>query len=134
MGHSGDALTYTFHLREAKWSDGHPVTAQDFLAAFQRVLTPTFAAPQSYMLWPIKNAEAYNKSTVGDFSLVGAKALNSRTLEIRLERPTHYLLTLVAHNAWCPIPKWAIEKAGGFTLKNNRWAEPGSWCATAHSC
>ena len=72
---SADGLVYTFHLRpNARWSNGDPVTADDFAYSFQRILTPSFAALYSYMLWPIKNAEAFNSGRITDFSLVGAKA------------------------------------------------------------
>src|ERR1700690_4254378 len=66
---TADGRVYTFHLRpSARWSNGDPVTAADFVYSFQRILTPSFAAGYSYMLWPIKNAEAFNSGRIKDFS------------------------------------------------------------------
>ncbi|HEX7878053.1 MAG TPA: ABC transporter substrate-binding protein, partial [Candidatus Eisenbacteria bacterium] len=56
---SADGLTYTFHLRRAEWSDGHPVTAQDFLWSWRRVIAPGSTARYAGLLFYVKNAEAY---------------------------------------------------------------------------
>ena len=65
---SGDSTVYTFHLRpNAKWSDGAPVTADDFVFAYRRMLSPKLASEYSYMLYVMKNAEAYNKGKLTDF-------------------------------------------------------------------
>jgi len=54
---SPDGLVYTFHLRaEAKWSNGDPVTAEDFVFSMERILSPDLASEYAYMLWPLKNA------------------------------------------------------------------------------
>jgi oligopeptide transport system substrate-binding protein len=123
---SPDGLVYTFHLRpNAKWSDGTPVTSQDFAYSFQRILTPAFAASYSYMLWPIKNAEAFNAGKITDFSQVGIATPDAATLRLTLERPTTYLLALAAHNTWYPVPKSAIDKNGGMLQHGSRWTRPG---------
>ena len=57
----------------ARWSTGDPVTADDFIYSFHRILSPAFGALYSYMLWPIKNAEAFNEGKITDFSQVGAE-------------------------------------------------------------
>ena len=72
---SPDQTVYTFHLRpQAKWSDGTPVTAEDFIYSYRRMLSPKLGAEYSYMLHAVKNAEAYNRGTISDFGEVGFKA------------------------------------------------------------
>ncbi len=123
---SPDGLTYTFHLRaDARWSNGDPVTAGDFAFSFQRLLAPSFGATYSYMLWPIKNAERFNKGTVKDFSAVGVEAVDDRTLRLRLEHPTPYLPALATHATWLPVPRTTIEKYGKLDDRANPWIRPG---------
>jgi oligopeptide transport system substrate-binding protein len=124
---SPDGLVYTFHLRPAAcWSNGDPLTADDFVFSFQRILTPAFAAEYSYMLWPIKNAQAFNAGKLTDFSQVGVKALDPHTLQVTLEQPTAYLPALAAHQTWLPVPRKAIEQAGGLEKKGTNWTRPGN--------
>ncbi len=123
---SPDGLVYTFHLRpDGRWSNGEPVTAQDFVFSFRRILTPDFAASYSYMLWPIRNAEAYNEGRITDFSKVGVKALDPLTLQITLARPTPYLPSLASHTTWLPVPRTVIEKYGRFDQRDTAWTRPG---------
>lgn len=124
---SPDGLVYTFHLRpNGRWSNGDPVTAGDFVYAFHRILTPTFGAFYSYMLWPIRNARAYNLGRITDFSRVGVKALDPLTLRVTLERPTPYLPALAAHATWMPLRRATIEKFGRFDQRGTRWTRPGN--------
>lgn len=124
---SKDGLVYTFHLRpSARWSNGDPLTAADFVYSFHRILTPTFAATYSYMLWPIKNAQLFNYGKITDFSLVGAKALDAATLEITLEKPVPYLPALVSHTTWLPVHQAVIEKFGRMDQKGTLWTRPGN--------
>jgi len=124
---SADGTVYTFHIRaDAKWSDGTPVTAQDFAYSFQRILTPAFASEYSYMLWPIKNAEAFNAGKLTDFSAVGIATPDAATLRLTLERPTPYLLALAAHSTWYPVSRAAIEKSGKMESRGTAWTRPGS--------
>src|SRR5260221_9433385 len=70
---SGDGMTYTFHLRaDAKWSDGSPLTAQDCVDSWKRILTPTLAADYAYFLYLIRGAEAFHRGKTTDFSTVAA--------------------------------------------------------------
>ena len=122
-----DGLTYVFHLRaNAKWSNGDPVTARDFAFAFQRILTPVFGAAYSFMLWPIKNAEKFNKGELKDFSTVGVEVIDDRTLRLRLERPTPYLPALTSHNTWQPLHRASLEKFGKADDRANPWTRPGN--------
>ena len=124
---SADGLVYTFHLRpDACWSNGDPVTARDFAYSFQRILTPAFAAEYSYMLWPIKNAEAYNAGKLTDFGAVGVTTPDDATLRLTLERPTPYLLAVAAHNTWMPVHRATIEKFGKMDQRNSAWTRPGN--------
>ncbi len=124
---SPDGLVYTFHLRpDGRWSNGAPVTADDFVFSFRRILTPGFAATYSYMLWPVKNAQAYNAGRLADFSQVGVKALDPLTLQITLEKPTPYLPSLASHTTWLPVPRATIEKFGRFDQRGTAWTRPGN--------
>lgn len=119
---SEDKLVYTFKLRaDGKWSNGDPVTAEDFLYAYRRMLSPGLAAEYSYLLHCIKNAKAYNEGTITDFAEVGAKALDPHTLEITLDHPTPYLLAMQIHQAWFPVHKATIEAHGAMDQRGTPW-------------
>lgn len=111
---SEDGKIYTFHLRNAVWNDGHPVTADDFEYSWKKVLDPRFASPSTHLFSPIKNAEL---AACGDVApdAVGIKALDERTLQVELENPTPYFLSLISFCNFFPIPKH-VE------LKNPFWA------------
>ncbi|GAA5345478.1 oligopeptide transport system substrate-binding protein [Planifilum fimeticola] len=109
---SGDKKTYTFTLRDAKWSDGEPVKAQDFEYAWKRALNPKTKSEYAYILYPIKNAEKYNtgKAKASD---VGVRALDDKTLEVKLEEPIPYFLSLTTFSTYLPQRKDIVEKFGG---------------------
>lgn len=98
-----------FHLRDAKWSNGDPVTAQDFEYEWKRMLDPKNAAQYAYQLFYLKNGAAYNsgKAKAED---VGVKALDSKTLEVTLESPTPYFISLTSFFALFPVDKKVAEK------------------------
>jgi oligopeptide transport system substrate-binding protein len=136
---STDGLVYTFHLREeAKWSNGEPVTAQDFVRSYQRMLTPSLAAQYAYIIFNyVAGAKNYYEGKLKDFSKVGIKALDDRTLQITLVNPTPYLLKAMCHYAWFPVPIDTIAKFGGLERKGTNWTRPenfvgnGPFCLTA---
>ena len=99
---SADGLQYTFHLRDAKWSNGDPVTAQDFEYAWKRLLNPDLANYYAFQAYYIVNGEEYNsgKATAAD---VGVKALDDKTLQVSLTAPTPYFLGLTAFTALYPV-------------------------------
>ncbi len=110
---SDDELTYTFTLRDGiTWSDGEPVTAQDFVFAFQRLMDPATAADYAYLQYPIKNAEAINTGEITDFDQLGVRAIDERTLEITLENPTPYFLGALTHYTAYPLPDHVVEEHG----------------------
>lgn len=133
---SEDGLTWTFHLRKnAKWSDGVPVTAQDFVWSYQRNLSPKLGTEYSYMLWVVDGAEAYTRQEdpsfpadkrITDFDKVGIHAKDDHTLVLRLAGPTPYLLSLIVHDSWMPVPRHVIEKFGSIDTRATGWDRPGS--------
>ena len=106
---SPDGLVYTFHLREAAWSDGKPVTAHDFEYAYKRILDPKMAAEYAIMLYYLAGAEAYNTGKIKDPSTVGVRAIDDRTLELRLAAPTPFFLKILAHSTYLPLPRHIVE-------------------------
>jgi oligopeptide transport system substrate-binding protein len=123
---SPDGRVYTFHIRtNAFWSNGDPVTAEHFITAYQRALSPKLANQYAYMLFYVVNAEAYNKGTLTNFNEVGFKAVDQRTLQISLNHPTSYFLSLLNHHSWFPVHVPTIEKYGSVFERGNRWTRPG---------
>ena len=116
---SEDALTWTFHLRDANWSDGVPVTAHDFEFAFQRILNPESLSEYAAVLFPILNAEAVNDGRLPP-SAVGVRAIDDKTLEIKTEFPALYLPALLKHYTSFPVPRHVVAEHG------DDWIKPGN--------
>jgi len=114
---SEDGLAWTFTLREAEWSDGVPVTAQDFVFSMRRILDPATIAQYASLLYGIKNAEAVNKGQLAPEEL-GVSAPDDRTLVIELEYPAPYLPSLLTHYTTYPVPAHVVEEYG------SRWIQP----------
>lgn len=111
-----DGLKYTFKIRkDAKWSNGDPVTAEDFEYSWKRALNPELAADYAYQLYYLKNGEKYNLGEVSEDE-VGVKALDEYTLEVELEAPTAYFLELTAFFTLYPVNKNVVEE-------NPNWAK-----------
>lgn len=130
---SDDGTVYTFKLRaDAKWSDGSPVTAEDFVFSFQRVEDPKTAAKYANILYPIKNAEKVNK---GEAKLeeLGMKAVDAKTLEVTLERPTPFFLELLAHQTALPVSKASLEKNGADFVKPGVMVSNGAYKLQSHT-
>ncbi len=124
---SEDKLTYTFHLRAAaRWSNGDPVTATDFVRSYQRILTPSLAAEYSYKLFDVVGAEAYYRGELKDFAQVGFSAPDPLTLVIRLHHRTPYFLEQLKHSSWFPVHIPTVEKFGGLDRKGSAWTRPGN--------
>lgn len=110
---SDDGLVYTFKLRDGiQWSDGTPVTAGDFVFAFQRLFNPATASDYAYLQFPIKNASEIADGSVTDFNELGVKAIDDKTVEITLEGPTPFFLQALTHYTAYPVPKHVIDKVG----------------------
>lgn len=110
---SPDGLTYTFHLRNAKWSDGVPVKAQDFAYSILRLLDPKTAAGYAEVMgFYIKNAEKYYNGEITDKSQVGVRVIDEKTIEITLENPTGYFLRLLGFVCFLPTREELVAKYG----------------------
>ena len=115
---SEDGLTWTFELRpNARWSDGHPLTAHDFVFAFRRLLNPWTAARRAHFLYPIHNAQAVHAGELPTDDL-GVRAAADHTLVIRLAQPFPYLPERLTYPTGYPVPAHAIEALG------DDWVEP----------
>ncbi len=110
---SEDGITYTFHLRDALWSDGVPVTAKDFEYGMIRLLDPATASEYAFAgTATIENGEEFNAGTLTDPSKVGVKALDDKTLQIRLKQPADYFLGYLYQCNFYPVRKDIVEKYG----------------------
>jgi oligopeptide transport system substrate-binding protein len=117
---SADGTVYTFTLRDAVWSDGTPVTAQQFEESFIRVLDPATAAP--YAWFPsmfLKGAAEFNAGEA-DASALGVRAIDDKTFQIELVGPLPYVIGALAHYSFAVVPLHAIEMYGDeWTLPEN---------------
>ncbi|HYE44476.1 MAG TPA: peptide ABC transporter substrate-binding protein [Caulobacter sp.] len=123
---SADGLTWTFHLREAVWSDGHPLTAEDFVFSLRRVLDPNTASEYASLLFLIQNAEAVN-SKKAPLEALGVRAIDARTLEIKLNHPAPYLSELARHHVLYPVPKHVVEKHRADWIKPGKMVSNGPY-------
>ncbi|NEU06324.1 peptide ABC transporter substrate-binding protein [Clostridium senegalense] len=108
---SEDGLKWTFKLRDMKWSDGQPVTAEQYVYGITRTLDPDVGSPYGFLLFPIKNAQAYNGGK-GKLEDVGVKAIDDKTVEFTLENPCSYFLNLTYFKVMQPQRKDILEKYG----------------------
>ncbi|RJX72047.1 oligopeptide ABC transporter substrate-binding protein OppA [Vibrio sinensis] len=115
-----DNRTYTFHLRkDAKWSNGDPVTAADFVFSFQRSVDPATASPYSWYMeyTKMKNAKAIIAGEA-DKSTLGVKALDDHTLVVELDAAVPYFVMMMGHTTTKPVHKATVEKFG------DQWTKP----------
>lgn len=109
---SEDGLTWTFKLRDAKWSDGEAITAEQFVYGITRTLDQNTASSYAFLLFPIKNAAAFNAGEVSAEE-VGVKAVDEKTLEFTLEAPCAYFLDLTYFKVMQPQREDIITQHGG---------------------
>lgn len=110
---SDDGKIWTFYLREgARWSDGRPVTAHDFVYSFRRMVDPEEANPYGFFYYDFKNARAINRGEIKDPAQLGVRALDDLTLEIETEKAAPYLPFIVSFGSAFPVPRWQVEKYG----------------------
>lgn len=123
---SDDGRLYTFHLRDdAKWSNGDPVTAQDFVFSYQRILSRNLGAPYADRFYALKGGEDYHKGVTDDFSKVGVKALDDHTLQLELVKPLPYFLSMLTFMSWFPVHKDTILKHGKIDQRGTGWTRAG---------
>lgn len=122
---SADGLVWTFKMRQgATWSDGVPVTAEDFVFSLRRQLDPATASQYASMLYDIVGAEAVNAGTQAPETL-GVRAIDAATLEITLTHPAAYLPQLLMHQITYPVPRHVIEKAGAAWIRPENYVSNG---------
>lgn len=131
---SDDQTVYTFHLRkDAKWTNGDPVTAGDFEYAWKRVLDPETAAEYSYQMMYLVGAEEYNKSgSEEDKEKVGVKAIDDYTLEVKLTAPCAYFLDLTYFPCYFPVNKKAVEGNKDWSAKAETYVSNGPFKLTSY--
>ncbi len=118
-----DARIYTFHLRHtARWSNGDPVTSADFIASWKRALLPATGCEYTSQFAPIHNATAFNEGKVTDFGEVGVRALDEYTLQVTLDNPTPYFVSLCAFSTLLPVHTPSVAK---YDKLGESWTKPG---------
>ena len=128
---SDDGLTYTFHLRDAKWSNGDPVTAADFEFSWKRLVNPATAAPNSNeaVAAGIKNAnEIVNQGM--DYNQLGVKAVDDKTLQVELAADVPYFQALLVRPAFLPVNEKYLDQVGdkyGQTPETTIYNGPFVW-------
>ena len=124
---SADGLTVTFYLNpEARWSNGDPVVAQDYVWSWRRALHPLMGNQNAYMLYPVLNAERFATGKIEDFDQVGVKALDSHTLQVTLGAPTPYFVQLMDHHSTFAVHRSTLEKFGSATDRFTPWTRAGN--------
>ena len=130
---SPDQLTYTFYLRkDAVWSDGRPITANDFVYSWRRVLDPATASRYASHLYHIVNGQEFNEGKITDPSQVAVRALDDHTLEVRLNQPVPFFLYLTSFYTYFPVPRHVVEEYGGRWTKIEHIVGNGSFVLAEH--
>jgi oligopeptide transport system substrate-binding protein len=124
---SADGRVYTFYLRQdARWSNGDPHNAHDYVWSWWRALQPALGNLYAYMYFPIANAKAYYDGEISDFSQVGVKALDDYVLQVTLTEPIPYFLQLLDHYSTYPVHRATVEKFGKADQRGTRWTFEGN--------
>ena len=125
---SPDERIYTFHLRSnAVWSTGEPITANDVVYSWRRVLEPTTAAEYAGQLYYLKNGEDFNIGKIKDPSEVGVRGIDARTVQVELNSPTAFFIELCASPALAVVPRKAIERYGDRWLRSRPLPVSGAY-------
>lgn len=124
---SADRKRFTFYLRpEARWSDGMPLTAHDFVFAYRRILHPALGAEYAKLLFPIRGARGFNSGTHDDPASIAVYAEDPHTLGIELDNPTPHFLQMLFHSAYYPVPAHVIRKFDAVYTRGTHWTRPGN--------
>jgi oligopeptide transport system substrate-binding protein len=124
---SADGKTYTFKLRsDAVWSDGSPVTADDFVFSWQRVVDPKTGSEYASMAYPVLNAEEINGDKAKPETL-GVKAVDKQTLEVTLKGSTPYFLEMLTHQAMYAVNPENVKKFGDDFVKPGNLVSNGAF-------
>ncbi|HQU08491.1 MAG TPA: peptide ABC transporter substrate-binding protein, partial [Opitutales bacterium] len=122
-----DSRCYTFYLRKNScWSNGDPVTANDFVYAYKRILNPKLGAPYANMLYVIEGASDYHSGKDIQAQNLQVNALDDYTLQIRLVNPTPYFLSLLYLSYFSPLHPTSLEAHNAFSTPGTGWTRPGA--------
>lgn len=121
---SEDQTLYTFTLKETFWSNGEPLVADDFVYAWQRILDPGFPSATGNALYCLKNAQQIKEGKIGK-EFLGVKALDSKTLQVELQRPCAYFLKLLANPPFFPVSQKVVSKHSSWATKASSFVSNG---------
>ena len=125
---SDDGKEYIFNInKNAKWSNGEPVTADDFVWSWKRILTASLGSQYPDMLYYLEGAYEYHNGLIDDFDLVGVKSIDEHTLQVNLKNPTPFFLGLLSHYSTWPVHKDTVLKFGDIDDRNGEWTRPGNF-------
>ena len=125
---SDDGKEYIFKLnKNAKWSNGDSVTADDFVWSWKRILTASLGSQYPDMLYYLVGAYEYHNGQIDNFDAVGVKALDSHTLKVSLKNPTPFFIGLLSHYSTWPVHKETVLKHGDIDDRNGEWTRPGNF-------
>ena len=125
---SEDGKEYIFNInKNARWSNGEPVTANDFVWSWKRILTASLGSQYPDMLYYLVGAYEYHNGLTDDFSEVGVKAVDQKTLKVNLKNPTPFFLGLLSHYSTWPVHKETVLKYGDIDDRNGEWTRPGNF-------
>ena len=125
---SDDGKEYIFNInKNAKWSNGDPVTADDFVWSWKRILTASLGSQYPDMLYYLEGAYEYHNGLTDDFDIVGVKAIDQKTLKVNLKNPTPFFLGLLSHYSTWPVHKNTVLKFGDIDDRNGEWTRPGNF-------
>ena len=125
---SDDGKEYIFNInKNAKWSNGEPVTADDFVWSWKRILTASLGSQYPDMLYYLVGAYEYHNGLMDDFNKVGVKSVDKHTLKVNLKNPTPFFLGLLSHYSTWPVHKDTVLKFGDIDDRNGEWTRPGNF-------
>ena len=125
---SDDGKEYIFNInKHAKWSNGDPVTSDDFVWSWKRILTASLGSQYPDMLYYLEGAYEYHNGLTDDFDKVGVKAIDQKTLKVNLKNPTPFFLGLLSHYSTWPVHKNTVLKFGDIDDRNGEWTRPGNF-------
>lgn len=123
---SPDGLVYTFHLRPGlQWSDGSPLTAEDFVYGIRRAVDPATQSASTFLTFPIKNAEAIAEGRIKDLGQLGVEAVDPVTLRFTLVRPAPYWVAAMSHAKFLPLKRGLVEKYGASFVQPGKLVSNG---------
>ena len=125
---SDDGKEYVFNInKNAKWSNGESVTADDFVWSWKRILTASLGSQYPDMLYYLEGAYDYHNGLIDDFDQVGVKSIDEHTLQVNLKNPTPFFLGLLSHYSTWPVHKETVLKFGDIDDRNGEWTRPGNF-------